>query len=177
MQDSVHPQSLHTQRLLGLSKDPTSPLGTPEMLGGLKTCLFEGPKFIGSLWVTCRNTPHFRRSLKKYLFDGGPNVNPELEWTDCIFFGVVDIQGAHPLQHKERTALHPVGSGCMTTTCTFRGSAMRVFDALRFWTPFVLSCCLMGSPAETSMPPSTHTGLCCLNPRVAGWLAMFSFVC
>ena len=40
-----------TQRLLGLSmEDPTPPLDTPELVGGLKTRLCEGPKF-RSLWV------------------------------------------------------------------------------------------------------------------------------
>ena len=43
---------LITQRLLGLSmEDPTPPLDTPEVFGGLKTRLFEGPKLIGSVWV------------------------------------------------------------------------------------------------------------------------------
>ena len=32
-------------------EDPTTPLDTPEVVGGLKTRLFEGPKSIGSLWV------------------------------------------------------------------------------------------------------------------------------
>ena len=43
---------IFTQRLLGLSmEDPTTPLDTPEVVGGLKTRLFEGPKSTGSLWV------------------------------------------------------------------------------------------------------------------------------
>ena len=36
-----------SQRLLGLSmENPTPPLDTPEVFGGLKTRLFEGPKLI-----------------------------------------------------------------------------------------------------------------------------------
>ena len=36
---------VYTQRLLGLSmEDPTPPLDTPEVVGVLKTRLFEGPK-------------------------------------------------------------------------------------------------------------------------------------
>ena len=43
------------QRLLGLSmEDPTPPLDTPEVVGGIKTWLFEGPKSIGSFWVRKR---------------------------------------------------------------------------------------------------------------------------
>ena len=39
-----------TQTLLGLSmEDPTPPLDIPEVVRGLKTWLFEGPKCIGSL--------------------------------------------------------------------------------------------------------------------------------
>ena len=42
------------QRLRGLSlDDPAPPLDTPEVVGGLKTRLFDGPKSIGSLWVQC----------------------------------------------------------------------------------------------------------------------------
>ena len=32
-------------------EDPTPPLDTLEVFGGLKAWLFEGPKHIGSLWV------------------------------------------------------------------------------------------------------------------------------
>ena len=32
-------------------EDPTFPLDTPEVFGGLKTWLFEGPEYIGSFWV------------------------------------------------------------------------------------------------------------------------------
>ena len=43
---------LVAQRLPEISmEDPTHPLDTPEVFGGLKTWLFEGPKYIGSLWV------------------------------------------------------------------------------------------------------------------------------
>ena len=55
------PKEASTQRLLGLSmEDPTPPLDTPEVVGGLKTRLFEGPKSLGSLWVE----PGFRSKSK-----------------------------------------------------------------------------------------------------------------
>ena len=44
-------------------EDPTPPLETLEMVGGLKTKLFEGPKSIGSLWVRGNSLPHLQRNL------------------------------------------------------------------------------------------------------------------
>ena len=58
-QEKRQTQILVSQRLLGLSmKDPTPPIHTPEVVGGLKTRLFEGPKSIGSLWVGDCQKPH-----------------------------------------------------------------------------------------------------------------------
>ena len=37
-------------------EDPTPPLDTPEVFGGLKTRLFEGPKLIGSVWEVTKET-------------------------------------------------------------------------------------------------------------------------
>ena len=38
-------------------QDPTPPLDTPEVLRGLKAWLFEGPKYIGSLWAGKNKAP------------------------------------------------------------------------------------------------------------------------
>ena len=45
---------------LRLSMEDLTPLDTPEVFGGLKTWLFEGPKYVGSLWV--QGGCHFLRA-------------------------------------------------------------------------------------------------------------------
>ena len=80
-----------SQRLLGLSmEDPTPTLHTLEVVGGLKTRLFEGPKSIGSLWVfkdhpktrypqTTRCPPHL----------GFPEATCFWPWADDADFGQI----------------------------------------------------------------------------------------
>ena len=80
---------------LRLSMEDPSPLDTPEVVGGLKTRLFEGPKSIGSLWaIGCE----------------GAASNGGLDWFGgsgmvslFIFRGVLAITTSRSLKREPKT--------------------------------------------------------------------------